>query len=131
MNNEDFVTYEQAVKLKELGFDWKCNHSYYGRRSKGLIEFCTYYDFNKNGGPNECSAPTLSQAQKWLREVKGIHIEIKYTFNPQYEPWIGKLVIIGDQPEPNTIINTDTCDSYEEALLEGIGRALELLTKWK
>ena len=28
MNIEDFVTYEQAVKLKKVGFNWECNHYY-------------------------------------------------------------------------------------------------------
>ena len=124
---EDFVTYEQAEKLADLGFDYKCIACY------------DEEEFEYNGEPNDynsgyyrynlISAPTLTQAQKWLREVKDIHIEIKYTINPQYEPWIGKVVIIEDYPEPNTIIDTDTCDTYEEALSEAIDKALELLTQ--
>ena len=127
---EDFVTYEQAVRLKELGFDWECNH--YCGLDESLHEETFSYLTNYihiNESPYLISAPTLSQAQKWLREVKGIHIEIKYTSNPQYEPWVGKIVILGDQPELNAIINTDTCDTYEEALSEGIDMVLKILKK--
>lgn len=28
MTHEDYVTFEQAVRLKELGFDWGCTHGY-------------------------------------------------------------------------------------------------------
>ena len=118
-NHEDYVTYDQAVKLKELGFDWECNHSYYGRRSKSLIGFCTYHDFNKNGGPNECSAPTLAQAQKWLREVKETEIIVNFVNVGIYDYIIyGKYVNINSE----TYFNF-----YEQALSTGINRAIELL----
>lgn len=136
--SEDFVTLEQAVQLKELGFDRECNH-YYDTETKELVENhndyspedsfsdCSAYD-NHNHCWNCVSVPFLAEAQKWLREVKGIHIEIRYVFNPQYEPWVGRIVMLGDQPE-SELINTDTCDSYEEALLEGIDMVLKILKK--
>lgn len=127
---EDYITYDQAVKLKELGFDWETTHFYdLEETQEGCIKGRVPQDFNAMTFISLVSAPTLSQAQKWLRDVKGIHIEIKYTSNPQYEPWVGKVVIIENYPEPNTIINTDTCDTYEEALSEGIDKALAILIK--
>ena len=72
MNKEDFVTYEQALVLKKLGFREKCLYFYkdetsllsnilYGKRHT-LEDF--YDDFNEYF----CSAPTLCEAQAWLRE---------------------------------------------------------------
>lgn len=126
---EDFVTFEQAIKFKELGFDWKCYTFYHGDNWCGLSHsgMCE----NHNMFEKCVSAPTLSQAQKWMREVKNIHLEIKYMSNPQYEPWVGKVVIIENYPKPNTIIDIDTCDTYEEALSICIDKALEILKQEK
>lgn len=137
---EDFVTYEQAIRLKLLGFDWDVSHFYTQEElhanndtfwcDDGLVVYITdlMRDMN-NSMVHVYSAPTLAQVTKWLREVKDIHIEIKYAINPQYEPWIGKVVIIEDYPEPNTIIDTDTCDTYEEALSECVDKAIEIIEK--
>ena len=132
---EDFVTYEQSVKLKELGFDWEVVH-FYDKWNGKLCENQISYDWEP--GPHESvyfdingdtmfnigfSAPTLAQVQKWLRETKDIHIEIKYTYNPQYEPWVGKVITLNN----GEYIETDTCDTYEEALLECIDKSIEIL----
>lgn len=45
MTQEDYVSYEQAVKLKELGFDWKCN-AYYWTEDKAFE--CTNSIIHKN-----------------------------------------------------------------------------------
>jgi len=60
MNNTELqlVSYEQAVRLKELGFDYKC------------IEICF-------------TTPTVALALKWMRDVKGIRMGIK-TFESWY-----------------------------------------------
>lgn len=69
MNNEDFVTYRQAVKLKELGFDWETYAHYHFNKIDGLPDKYPDVTFdNYNCSSLEMySAPTLSQAQKWLR----------------------------------------------------------------
>lgn len=56
MNNEDFVTYDQAVQLKELGFDGECSNN--AMRYLGV------------------ETPTLNQAQNWFFEKNKIYIEI-------------------------------------------------------
>ena len=86
MNNEDFVTHEQAVRLKELGFDWWVNHYYENNElCEGFVDededpdlnsdYPTAYG-NYNFGRNSFSAPTLSQVQNWFLEKKKIFIEI-------------------------------------------------------
>ena len=122
MTHEDYVTYEQAVKLKELGFDWKCYTFYHWDNWCGLSHSGIYENHNMF---KKCiSAPTLSQAQKWLRE-KGIDItpipvtrddERKYRWaldrlNPRLRDWTDDII-----------------NNYEEALSAGIDRALQLLT---
>ena len=95
--NEDFVTYELAVKLKEKGFDELCTYAYCEQggwnKYRQVHEPITYilrtdgnpfgsfycgknwnikYETNKN--KICCSAPTISQVLKWLRKEKLILI---------------------------------------------------------
>ena len=127
MINEDFVTYDQAVKLKELGFDWECNHYY--DSSELLHEECQSFVTNYGHTNSDLcliSAPTLSQAQKWLREVKGVKVYIKPLFSSdEYEYCISfkfQGFNVGDE-----------CygveETWEYALSEGINEAIKLLKK--
>ena len=71
---EDFVTYEQAEKLCDLGFDYKCMCCY----DEGDFEIVpAYSNYNSTDYRyNLISAPTLAQVQKWFFEEKKIYIEI-------------------------------------------------------
>ena len=73
--NKEFVTYEQAVALKELGFDEFC-FAYYKdiKGEKVLLDDSMNFD-------GECDAPLYQQAFRWFREKHGIcsWIERLYT----------------------------------------------------
>lgn len=148
MMKEDYVSYDQAERLKSLGYEGYDHmfDMYYATRCYCEGNNPYYFDTICAGDlisdpkrredeydgwviDEEYSipAPTLYQAQKWLRETKNIHLEIRYTSNPQYEPYLGKVVIIENHPNPNTIVDTDTCDTYEEALSSCIDKALDIL----
>ena len=123
MNTEDFITYDQAVKLKELGFDWKCYTFYHwdnwcGLSDSGICE-------NHNMFEKCFSAPTLSQAQKWLREVKDIIVlatcNLDYEKGHEWYWFVDKDVDIED-PE-------HFYETYEQALSTAIDKALDLLTQ--
>ena len=77
--NKEFIPYEQALELKELGFNENCFASYtYDRSNEGVMAF----DIKEQNGlrwstnTNEqckqykepCTAPTFSQAFRWFRE---------------------------------------------------------------
>lgn len=131
---EDFVTFEQAKALKELGFDWKCNHYYFMDWGE-LISYNPadifdqlYVDFNNssywnNGESYTFSAPTLAQAQKWLREVKNIIVlatcSIDYEQGHEWYWFVDKDIHIGF-PE-------QFYDTYEQALSAGVDKALDFL----
>lgn len=148
---KDFVTYEQAVKLKELGFDWGCTYFY--DEDKKLT--AGYADISGDGGfddyelsvidltcsvNNNClyrdifDAPTLAQAAKWLREVKGIIIvctpEVdEYDFNDYVRKfitgqWCYELWRNGDEHWNST---EKLYPTYETALSAGIDTALKLI----
>ena len=78
MNQLQLVTFEQAKKLKELGFDWE------SRIYCGIDKVTTsglYINHNKY--PNLLTIPETALALKWLRDEKKIDIELtkRYTAN--------------------------------------------------
>jgi len=92
MITEDYVSFETAKLLKEKGFDTECDHLYANGRILSANSIC-----NWNRGEtifanykNECSAPTLQMAMKWLRK-KGFHIfvpmEIDYDEDERGDKW--------------------------------------------
>lgn len=132
MNKEDFVTYEQAISLRELGFDEECTH-YFIQGNQGLQEvqprhFGMYYisyDFNYDDS-NELfeeliSAPTLAQVQKWFRKNKQIHVEPNIINENTFRYSIKSV------PYSLYRITEDIFNSYEEALLSGITECIKFL----
>mgnify|MGYP003331630836 FL=1 len=62
MIEKEFVPYEEALALKELGFNEPCLASYY--RAGKRLDICEYI----NHGEYTVLAPTFSQAFRWIRE---------------------------------------------------------------
>ena len=72
---KEFIPYEQALELKELGFDEPCIVSYTNIDKN--IEFCyekkpTKYSKIFVGKNLHCVAPLYQQAFRWFREKHGI-----------------------------------------------------------
>ena len=134
MRHEDYVTYEQSVKLKKLGFDWSCDYFYTNYLCEGV-------KINKIASKNNCnewyndwvsSMPTLSQAAKWLREHKGIFIGIwnnacgyGWDICDTHGTGIAKFDDNGDD------LDSGMFTTYELALSAGIDKVLEILTNNK
>lgn len=125
INHEYYVSYEIAKLLKELGFDWECNY-HYANSNMLCHGFCNNDPIFKV----IMSAPTLEVAQRWLREIKGVHMCVKAdaaSINCKYFV----TVIISDTKWGNvqnenkkTILLFNT---YEEAQEAGIKKALEII----
>jgi hypothetical protein len=64
--NKDFIPYEQALELKELGFD-EPNYFLKWYDSKGEIR--------EGLGLGEVKAPLYQQAFRWFRENYNLHAE--------------------------------------------------------
>ena len=135
MNNEDFVTYEQSLALKKLGFRENCIFYYNNRNSMRAfcVEFSIQYSPNNIGGclnrrkdtdDETCDAPTLEQAQKWLRG-KGIDITIYRSFSMKHSY---HYELIKDMDYNNAKVQSCIPNrKYEEALSAGITECLKLL----
>ena len=66
------MTYEQAQRLKNAGFNWPTGQSYVNRYEDGLgTERIILFPSTPNW-PDMVRAPEISLALKWMRDVKGL-----------------------------------------------------------
>jgi hypothetical protein len=72
--NKEFIPYEQALELKELGFDEPCLGCYDDKAVFGLtvMSIKQYYTNSKEDTWN-CAAPLYQQAFRWFREKYGLY----------------------------------------------------------
>lgn len=155
MTTEDYVSYPLALALKKAGFDWKCHYHYDSDRGSHIIEpnytandgeDCQYITtddlLEDNNGWQYCSAPSLAQAQKWLRDIFLLHVGAnpalptrKWQFyiddlNQQINPYDGELMTRWDD-DMQEKADEHLHDTYESALSAGIAAALELIDNEK
>jgi len=127
MITEDYVSFESSKLLKEKGFDGKCDYLYVdGKLVRALGCACNWNDGETLFADykNECSAPTIQMAMKWLREVYNIHIEVTYFF----EPHIYKYTITYTPVALNSVSSHPQCfNTYEEACEAAIEYCLKNL----
>jgi hypothetical protein len=75
---QEFVPYDLAAKLKELGFDEPCFGFYYIKEIN-LFESCKINERRNSSyikdymSEEDCSAPTFSQAFRWLLEEHNLY----------------------------------------------------------
>ena len=113
---EDFVNYEIANKLKNLGFEESTYHYY----NIDDIRYCRDdYPSDHNGDPLrefEISAPTISQVLKWLREEKRLHIAIDIWGRT----WGYDIIELISGNSLYWTAYREDIKSYEDAALDGI-----------
>jgi hypothetical protein len=72
---KEFIPYEQALSLKELGFDEPC-FGYYEYSKNFLITDSVFYT-NSELKNNGITTPLHQQAFRWFREKYNLFCEIK------------------------------------------------------
>lgn len=79
MEERDYVSFDTALALKKAGFNYSCRYYYTKEDAPDMCVWRTTSEYNQTNYNNEvygkyilCSAPTLWQAQKWLREAKNM-----------------------------------------------------------
>lgn len=127
--NEDYVSYELAVKLQAAGFDepciaqWACEPD-----GKPILVGSTAFVFsNPQLKGRDVTAPLLFHAQKWLREKKGIDICVcrSFSVNNGYHYELMKDRNFEDMTAQSICAGR----SYEQSLSDAIAAALELIKK--
>jgi predicted RNase H-like HicB family nuclease len=115
----DFIPYEQALALKELGFDEPCFGGYYSNQDNVNLWF---FKEAKNSDRDErvregfATAPTYSQAFRWFREKHGLRHFIEY----DYGYYIALI-------QPPLVYSHG--DTYEEAELACLKKLIEISTE--
>lgn len=115
---KEFVAYEQALELKELGFDEPC----FGFHSKihGLMMVKTSGSSSLYKDAGECLAPTYSQVFRFFREKYGYCSYIKEAIVDDYRFYIEKF--------DEKYYNSSIFKSYEEAELECLIKLIDIQT---
>lgn len=122
---KEFIPYEQALALKELGFDEACMFTH----TDNLIQYCPHHLSNTNLKPfkeNPISAPLYQQAFRWFREKYDIHGE------PFYKGGLTKQTSWYDYKIYSTIDWVDNNSKQqwktsEEAELECLKKLIEIV----
>ena len=132
MKNQ-FVTYEIALKLKELGFDEFCFAHYCNGdliTKTAILKSSTmqYYQQNNINPSNQykdqkCTAPLWQQAIDWLREKYNIHIYIDF-----YDGLYGFAIKLNKEKLYNRCGSFEPgFKNYPEAREQAILKCIELL----
>ena len=140
LTDKDYCDYETCVALKELGYKVPTS-AYYMPHHKDLIWVSNPFRggyvidcfYSHNSLPkdvmtaNFIDAPTLWEAQKWLREEKGIHIAPRiYLYHDinldEHTSWECTIYV-----EWSAIYTIGKSLTYEDALLLGIKEAVKIL----
>lgn len=122
---EQFVTFDIALKLKELGFNKPCMGLYY-IKDKEFVK--TNYSSSNNIITNDIivDAPLWQQAIEWIREKYNYHIST-YRLNNK---WCGDVYDILRQCYVTTsAFDGITFNKYEESRESAILKALELINR--
>lgn len=123
MIKEQFVSFETAKMLKEVGFNEPCCYNY------DNINGFRWFKIGESTPKGWVPCPTQALAARWLREKHRIVVDV--TFIPPsvngdvWQYFIGEMddmVWKGDFEPSDRRYKT-----YEEALEEGLKRSLELI----
>ena len=141
LKEKDYCDYDTCVALKELGYNKPTLAYYDGFLSSrkllysvidendmpedGVNIFDLLTNHNEYKDSKFIDAPTLYDAQKWLREEKQIEIVV-HSFDYVGEPYFADIHMYR---EVRCACNYAT--SYEEALLEGVRESIKLLREEK
>ena len=113
---KEFVNYELALRMKQLGFDERCIMHWW----KGKLSYYQMGDFS----PTHTSAPTFSQVFRWFREKYNIHsfiiplideVGFVYKYQARVHTEESAVKIIGE------------FETYEEAELDCLEKLIEIV----
>ena len=125
---QEFIPYEQALEIKELGFDEPCLAFYDGKNAESFYfnnmrdASGDYIPFQKHDRLKWFGAPLYQQAFRWFREKYDLQTSNIMFSNGKYDTGItrykGTQSVWGDGP---------IYDTYEEAELECLKKLIEIV----
>jgi hypothetical protein len=117
---KEFILYEQALELKQLGFDEPCFGWYDGKYTSSINQ-----DYCKNSeewlNTIHCAAPLYQQAFRWFREK---HRLASWVYNSDLNVFFYTILKNG-----RIIKGHDKFNIYEEAELACLIKLIEIIKK--
>ena len=118
LTEKDYCDKDLSATLIEMGFRG-FGHFYYGKDSSKLKTTHQFLTARTTKALNLTLAVSLYEAQEFLREEKKIHIEIDLLMSKWYPTIVSYNRL--------KLVELKGCESYEEALSEGIKEAVKIL----
>ena len=123
--NKEFVPYELAVKLKELGFNERCLFAFDNCSTPMRCTDLRTSDQKFNGvnynSSSYTSQPTFSQAFRWFREKYNL-----YSFVFKFDEGFGYETFKEGVTQTN-----ESFDTYDEAELACLTKLIEIVEQQK
>jgi hypothetical protein len=119
--NKEFIPYEQALELKELGFDEECVAYYHTTLSSSNVDLVLGKTHNRFyylvGIPEHFNtlAPLYQQTFRWFREKHGLHHVVEYDPIDKVYSSLVRYDYLEDLP------------TYEEAELACLKKLIEIV----
>jgi hypothetical protein len=135
--NKEFVTYEQSLALKELGFDESCFGCYELselRDYKKGLEVSWIMTLNILNGyriyddETQMSAPLKQQVFRWFREKYGLYQQIEVCRLSEFkdDELLFDFKIIDNLDDNDFYYDNDLYSTYEEAENACIDKLIEI-----
>ena len=124
---KEFVPYEQALALKELGFDEPC-FGYYINESK-LLMVTSEKDISYLTGTSNTtfiSTPLYQQSFRWFREKHKLH-SIIYIQDVELDWYYYDILEVREGRYNNDLHNDMNFKSYKESELECLKKLIEIV----
>jgi hypothetical protein len=121
--NKEFVPYEEALSLKEFGFDEPCFGFFY----KTVLMLGDSRDYPNPNKENFLIAPTFSQAFKFFREKHDLDYNI-YPHTEQFKRSYLANIFVGTEEKRIVTENRVSIRFYskEEAELECLRKLIQI-----
>jgi hypothetical protein len=121
--SKEFIPYEQALELKELGFNELCLFYYTDNEALRIYHQSEIYDYL-------VGAPLYQQAFRWFREKYGLYsaVNVDQTMEPKFAYCISKYWTDALSWGWDTIVfNSDLYYDYEETELDCLKKLIEIV----
>jgi hypothetical protein len=130
MENE-FIPYEQALELKELGFDESCFGKIYADGGSEQLSY-PYKNSDQIGKVTSCSAPLYQQVFRWFREKYNLRGFIGFRPNvKQFDYHVYDMSLSGKEYVKQRTYEEFQKDpkfgTYEEAELECVKELISIV----
>lgn len=129
---KEFVPYQQALELKELGFDEPCFGKFYHNHLEiGGSWLNSEFNKDKKDGNIFTSAPLYQQVFRWFRETYKLDSYMKPATLKTGKVYDFYIWFTDGKGDEDLFIGMDNLYSYEEAELECVNFLITTLKNKK